>query len=545
MSDQLIDTPERRKARGAFFTPSAVCDFIARWAVRDASDAVIEPSCGEAAILLAAARRLRGLGGTQPVRGYELHDESARRAALALASASYPARVETGDFLATVAQPVYTAAVGNPPYIRYQGFAGDSRATGMRAALAQGVSLSNMASSWAPFVIHTVGFLRDEGRLAFVLPAELLSSNYASEVRDYLITRFSSVKVVLFDGHVFPGVQTEALLLLAEGSGGTDHVDFAQVKHVRDLADLRFDISHPVTTGQRWTSALVSEAARDGLASIRENGFVPLSEWGRVSLGIVTGNNRFFTLSPHEVRGLRLTDSDVVSISPAGSGHLRALTFTEGMRANLGSRGLKTYLFRPNEPSAAGQRYIAMGEEQGVHQAYKCRVRSPWWKVPLTSPADLLFTYMNAHTPQLAHNPARLLNLNSVHGVYLLASHQDLADVLPLACLNSITALSSEVVGRAYGGGVLKMEPRESARLLVPSPSAVRAAAEVLRPELSFARTLLTEGRLVETRQRVDDLMLREALGLSTSAIAEIAHSQQVLASRRYGRARKRARSKS
>jgi hypothetical protein len=44
-------------------------------------------------------------------------------------------------------------------------------------------------------------------------------------------------------------------------------------------------------------------------------------------------------------------------------------------------------------------RALAAGVEQGVDRAYKCRVRSPWWQVPLSAPADLLLTYMNADTP--------------------------------------------------------------------------------------------------------------------------------------------------
>ncbi|MDP9479947.1 MAG: SAM-dependent methyltransferase [Actinomycetota bacterium] len=56
------DTPALRKARGAFFTPPELCNFVADWAVRSSSDTVLEPSCGEAAFLLAAGERLRTLG---------------------------------------------------------------------------------------------------------------------------------------------------------------------------------------------------------------------------------------------------------------------------------------------------------------------------------------------------------------------------------------------------------------------------------------------------------------------------------------------------
>jgi type I restriction-modification system DNA methylase subunit len=71
-----------RKARGAYFTPAEVARFIAAWAIRCASDRVLEPSCGEAAFLTEAVTRLRALGLTEAgwanaLHGHEIHPQSA------------------------------------------------------------------------------------------------------------------------------------------------------------------------------------------------------------------------------------------------------------------------------------------------------------------------------------------------------------------------------------------------------------------------------------------------------------------------------------
>ena len=383
-----------------------------------------------------------------------------------------PDRSTSGDFLATTATPGFDAVVGNPPYVRYQGFTGQARATGLAAALAQGVRLSKLASSWAPFVVHTAGYLAPGGRLALVLPAELLSANYGQEVRDFLLERFGQVSVALIDRQVFPGVQTEALLLLAEGSGGTNQVRFAIVDEAEDLHGVVFDTILDVLPGQRWTTALVSDEATQALHRLTSAGtFAPLAAWGRLSLGAVTGNNKYFLLSPSTAHELGLTAEDTIRVSPPGSSHLRSLAFGLSEHADLGRRGAKTLMFRPDVPSSAGRAYIAAGEAAGVDQAYKCRVRSPWWRTPLPAPPDLFFTYMNQGTPQLAANPGQLRYINSVHGLYLGQELKGLSDVAAVAALNSVTALSAETAGRAYGGGVLKMEPREAAALLVPAPA--------------------------------------------------------------------------
>lgn len=528
------DSAALRKARGAFFTPAPVTEFLARWGIRERSDRILEPSCGDGAILAAAIDRLRALGGRSPLRAHELHEETAAAARMLLDEKDYPGEVRLGDFLATPAEPIFDAVLGNPPYVRYQGFTGEARATGLAAALAQGVRLSRLSSSWAPFVVHAAAYLKPHGRLALVLPAELLSANYAQEVRDFLLARFAEVSVVLIERRVFPGVQTEALLLLAEGIGGTRCVRFGVVDDGAGLADIDWGTVWEVHPGARWTAALVSAETGRELAEVTASGLMtPLSSWGRLSLGAVTGNNRFFTLSPAEARGHGLKPADLTPISPAGSGHLRALAFTGADHATLGAADAKTLLFRPTTLDAAARAYVALGEERGVDRAYKCRVRRPWWRTPLPPPPDAFFTYMNQATPQLAANPDGLHYLNSVHGLYLADDCRGLADVLALAALNTVTALSAEVAGRAYGGGVLKMEPREAAQLLVPSVDAVRRHEGVLRELLPPARAALRAGRLSEVRARVDGVLLADRRGERLAAVRE-AHA--MLSGRRRAR---------
>ena len=57
---------------------------MAEWAVRAATDTVLEPSCGEAAFLLAVGERLRKLGApgilADQLHGVELHEPSAQHA---------------------------------------------------------------------------------------------------------------------------------------------------------------------------------------------------------------------------------------------------------------------------------------------------------------------------------------------------------------------------------------------------------------------------------------------------------------------------------
>lgn len=83
-----------------------------------------------------------------------------------------------------------------------------------------GVAVSSLSSLWMPFVLHSVSFLKPGGRLGLVLPAELLTVNYAAPLRSFLMASFSSVRLATFDEPVFPEVQEEVVLLLADGWRG-------------------------------------------------------------------------------------------------------------------------------------------------------------------------------------------------------------------------------------------------------------------------------------------------------------------------------------
>jgi hypothetical protein len=544
----LVDPAPARKARGAFFTPPAIAAYLAGWAIRGPGDRVFEPSCGEASFLIAAGERLARLGGASPnlLHGVEIDAASARAADLLLGDLGLQARIEVGDFFDRAPAPDFDAVIGNPPYVRYQNFAGAYRAKALQAALSEGVRLTGLSSSWAAFTIHASRFLRPEGRLALVLPGELLTVNYAAQVRRFLLSRFGKVRLVMFETRVFPGVLEEVVLLLAEGQGGAPCFEIFQARGVDDLTavDTEGWTEHRPAEGQKWTPALIASDAFAVYQAVSASpGFTPLLDWGETYLGAVTGNNDFFALGRAEAAALRLPAADLVAISPPGSRHLHGLAFSRAAWERLADDGARSFLFLPDsaEPSAPARRRIEAGRQRDVHTAYKCRTRTPWWRVPMVAVPDLLLTYMNQDRPRLIANEARVHILNSVYGVTLRTGRRRVGrEVLPIACLNSLTLLGAEMVGRSYGGGMLKLEPKEADQLPVPSLATVEAVAAALRRQRNVIDDAVRGGDLARAVDIVDRIILSLHLGISDIDIAGLRAARDLLFQRRRARGKSR-----
>lgn len=546
----LSEPAELRKARGAFFTPPAIAEFLAAWAIdRNSTAKVLDPTCGEAAFLTAAGRQLRGLGATdsdvgQQVFGVDLHQESLDAATVLLEAQGLGAHLEAGDFFGFSPMcsglPAMDAVIGNPPFIRYQQHAGEARRRSASAALGQGVRLSGLASSWAALLVHACGFLRPEGRLAMVLPAELLTVHYAEPVRRWLRQRFAAVNLVLFERLQFSDALEKVILLTAQGSGGCESFSVFHVEDAEDLGRLRpFDHVNvrPAAEG-KWTDLLLPTRTRQLFKQITGDRFGSLSSYGAPELGTVTGANDYFALSESTRRAYGLAREQVARISPPGTRHLQGLAFTRWQWERLRDGDEPVWLLQPpaDDSSTALRRYLKRGEDLGVRSAYKCRVRTPWWRPPVVSPPDLFFTYMSYRYPRLVTNSARASFLNSMHGVRLRPEAPGAAKAaLPLMTLNSVSLLGAELFGRSYGGGVLKMEPREAALLPVPDVDALEAAWQVLEPERGRLDRELRAGRWSRVSERVDEVLLEGVIGLQRGDVALIRAAAGSLRARRLG----------
>lgn len=344
------------KLRGGYYTPKRVAEWLAQWAIRSSSDRILEPSCGDGAFLAAALAQLSPLkpptsGDAAQVVGIELVPEEARKAR---ARAGDRAKVVSGDFfewLDRAERHSFDVVLGNPPFIRYQSFPEPSRTRAMQFMHRQGLRANRLTNIWVPFVVGATRLLREGGRLAMVLPAELLQVSYAAQLRQYLADSFARITIFACNEMFFDDAEQEVVLLAAEekladpdpwnrcdialvGKGSVDQLLEAPATTTRRSTDAKF-VQHGT---EKWLKYFLDAREISFMRALRQNPNVgTLAEHATVDVGVVTGKNEFFVVSRSDVQCFELADFVVPLV--ARSAHLAGAVLNRSEHRKLAEIG--------------------------------------------------------------------------------------------------------------------------------------------------------------------------------------------------------------
>lgn len=544
------------KLRGGYYTSAELAAWLCRWAIRKQDDFVLEPSCGDGSFLDAAANRLRALGAqgaarANHLRGVEILTSEADKARERLAKElGFRAAdvVETSDFFSwwiRPERPQFDAVVGNPPFIRYQTFPEPHRGRAMEIMKAQGLSPNRLTNIWVPFVVAAAAALRPGGRMALVLPAELLQVSYAAQLRSFLTDRFGRIDLIACNELFFEKAEQEVLLLLADearASPSESNVCEVTLTEAASVADILNRSPDAVLKGaspktichdnEKWLKYFLNAEEIAFMRELRASGAtVPLNTYAAVNVGVVTGKNQFFVLRQSQIaaRGLQGYTMPLISRSAHLSG------------AEVGKRDWKQLAAEDHlvnmlhlapingaKPTGALQSYIRLGEEQKVHEGYKCSIRQPWYAVPSVWIPDAFVFRQIYDFPRVVFNTAEATSTDTIHRMRCKSGNP--RDVVTNT-YTSLTAASAEIEGRSYGGGVLELEPTEAERLLMPAR---------LGPAMPLDECdqLVRAGRLGDVLDYNDKVLLKDMMGLSANECQMLRSVWQKMRDRRMGRRR-------
>lgn len=485
---KFIEDQTAQKLRGGYYTPSDLAAFIAAWVREIRPSKLLEPSCGDGAFLQAVA----DVGGmeTADVLGFELDSEEAGKAARRASELGlHQTTIRSEDFLGWAVANMspggerFDAVVGNPPFVRYQFLPPNFQSCAALVFEALGLKFTKHTNAWVPFILASMSLLRPGGRLAMVVPAEIIHVTHAQSLRSYLGRECRRLVIIDPEDLWFDGTLQGAVILMAEKrSGPRQKAEGLGMVPVRGRAFLRRSPSelfaepqsiNGKTIAGKWTRALLDLETRDLFDELEAHPDVHrFEDIARVDVGIVTGANKFFLVPNETVSAYGL--SKYAHPMFGRSEHCPGVIYDEHQHAANAEKGSPTNFLwfddAPKNMSNRARQYIERGERENLHTRYKCRIRAPWYKVPSVYSTEVGMLKRCHDTPRLILNK---LGAYTTDTAYRIRAREVAGERLVGCFINPLTALSAELEGRHYGGGVLELIPSEIERLLIPLPEGV------------------------------------------------------------------------
>ena len=469
-----------QKLSGSYYTPDWIAEFVAKWIFEYETESILEPSCGDGVFFSAISKHV----GSSEVwmEGFDTNPVAIEKCKNKVFRDGINATFTYGDYLEWAIANIETntpkkfdAVVGNPPFIRYQYLEKDQQERAQKLFALLGLKFTKHTNAWIPFVISAIEFLKPGGVIGMVIPSEIIHVLYAQGAREFLLEKCSRILLLDPEDLWFEDTLQGAMLLMAQrkvddekscaaiirtkGKSFTENDPKSLFENAGYISGSALD--------RKWTYALLTKDEFDAYTRISKAKTVQkFKNLASVDVGIVTGANKFFLVPDAVVQEYHL--EDVAHPMFGRSEHCPGVVYDSEQHQNNAECGYPTnFLYFENEGD--GERYkdyLKIGEDQEIPQRYKCRIRKPWYKVPSVYATPVSMLKRSNGMPRLILNQMEAYTTDTAYRI--VPKDKVVADKLVYCFLNTVTALSAELEGRFYGGGVLELVPSEIDRLLVP-----------------------------------------------------------------------------
>lgn len=473
--------PEREALRqkGQFWTPAWVAEAMVSYAVGPESRSIFDPAVGAGAFFRAAQKIASERNQILTLLGTEIDPDALQLAMQTGLSEADLAGVQIRDFVLDPPLIELTSIVGNPPYIRHHRLTSEVKSKLRQLAIATiGVSLDGRAGLHIYFLIQALQRLSPGGRLAFIVPADICEGKSASVLWDWATRCFCLDAVMTFtpEASPFPGVDTNALVFFIRNEPPQEYFSWGsclsgQTSDLKQWVDSGFSVA-----GQslKIESRRLDEALRTGFSrppQCKTEGPV-LGDFARVMRGIATGANEYFFLTRKQAIERELPDE---FLAPA-IGRTRDVTgdeITDDHLQQLDLAGVPTWLFSPDgrdweQFPPTVKTYLEFGEQLGIHCRTLIATRRPWYKMETRAIPPFLFAYLGRRSVRFIRNSARVLPLTGFLCVYPYSTQSEFLAKFWNVLQHPETVANLALVGKSYGSGAIKVEPRALEKLQLP-----------------------------------------------------------------------------
>lgn len=453
-----------RKEFAQFFTPVEIAQFMSKWILQSKTvQTVLEPAFG----LGIFSRTLLEEKTDLKITGYDI-DPTIFSSAQAVFSSQHNVSLVLQDYLQSDWNQRYDGIICNPPYLKFHDYDNQTATNLIKDKL--GYSLSGFTNLYAIFLLKSINQLNDSGRCAYIVPSEFLNSDYGVAVKKYLIESKKLRHIIVFDFEkdVFDDAITTACILLCSNDHQNESVSFSYIQKENQLNELEqqlfsstYNLSNEIpysTIDQtiKWRNYYTEENKKTYY------NLVPFTAYARVSRGIATGSNSYFSFNWKKAEQYHIPESSLLPCI-CHCVDVKDSFFTDSDFDYLRESNKSVFLFngQNNSDNHFVQEYIRLGEVQGVNQKYLTASRSPWYALEKRLPPPIWVTVFNREGLRFVRNTSRATNLTTFHSIYVNESHKEYVDLLYAYLLTDTAHSIFDQNRREYGNGLRKFEPND------------------------------------------------------------------------------------
>lgn len=443
---------------------------------------MFDPAVGAGAFFIAAKSVGSRRGRKIELGGTEIDPASQQQALQAGLSSEDLRCIEIRDFVMQPPQRRFDAVVANPPYIRHHRLTSETKSflRNFGASLI-GKQLDGRAGYHVYFFLRALQKLSEGGRLAFIMPADVCEGVFANVLWRWILANYCLDAVITFASEAtpFPAVDTNPIVFMLRNDKPKE--EFVWGKCLQpDTPALEHWVTSNFKRGEPEIIHACSRSITEGLAtglsrppSNHVHSGPVLGDFVRVLRGIATGANEFFFFTQERASELNIP---VQWLIPA-VGRTRDVegdVLTPDMIRKLQANGRPTRLLSLDStpwealPKSLRQ-YIRHGENLGLHKRTLIASRNPWYKMEVRKAPPFLFAYLGRRNARFIRNLAGVVPLTGFLCLYSIRSDPDFVDKLWNVLRDPETIANLPSVGKSYGAGAIKVEPRALERLPLPT----------------------------------------------------------------------------
>lgn len=448
----ILSVPlEHRKKYAQFFTPECIAAFMCQWVMEGKhKKSILEPAYG-----LGVFSRLLMKYDNISVDAFEIDP---RIFSKALSACPPRVNLSNKDYFFSDWNCKYDAIVCNPPYLKFHDYDNTKYITDVNEHL--GTKLNGFTNLYTLFLLKSIAQLKKGGRLAYIIPSEFLNSDYGVEVKRALIqsNTLHHIIIVDFKECAFDDALTTACILLCERNEKPNNVRFSLVEGIDMLhSSLEKYVEY---NGDELDASIKWKAYYEENNCRKYNNLVPFSTFAKVSRGIATGANDYFTFKLSKIDEFNLP-YNCFRKCVCHAVDVQNQIFTDEDFNVISQKDKTVYLFNACADTTEKHvvSYILKGEEKGVNKRYLTASRNPWYSLEKREPSPIWVSVFNRNGLRFVRNKAGVYNLTTFHCVYNISAMD--TDIL-FAYL--ITDVAKEIFldnSRQYGNGLVKFEPND------------------------------------------------------------------------------------